>query len=127
MSLTNILSIFSAGNDAGFENISASSAIQFANDEDVVFVDVRSKAEVQAYGTIKNAIIAPLNELNIHAKTDGSGLLPSVDEGKKIILVCASGARSGVAAQQLASIGYDVANLSGGIGAWARAGGAISR
>ncbi len=127
MLFTNILSAFSAGNNTGFENISASSAIQFANDEDVIFVDVRSRSEIQTYGTIKNAIIAPLNELNMHAKTDGSGLLPSVEEGKKIILVCASGARSGVAAQQLASIGYDVANLSGGIGAWVRAGGAVTR
>ncbi|VAW19453.1 hypothetical protein MNBD_ALPHA11-2459 [hydrothermal vent metagenome] len=48
--------------------------------------------------------------------------------GKTIVVVCASGARSGAAAQQLLRSGYDnVANLSGGIGAWARAGGKMGR
>ncbi len=121
------MSMFSGAN-ASFENISAGSAVQFHNDKDTIFVDVRSHGEVQMSGTVKGAIIAPLNELSTHARPDGSGSFPAANENKRIILVCASGARSGVAARQLTSMGYEnVANLSGGIGAWHRAGGAMDR
>ena len=127
MSFTNIMSMFSGANSA-YENISASSAVQFFGDKDTIFIDVRSPSEVQMSGTIKGALIVPLNELNNHAKPDGSGKLPAANENKRIILVCASGARSGAAANQLCSMGYEnVANLSGGIGAWHRAGGQIGR
>ncbi|MCF6343945.1 MAG: rhodanese-like domain-containing protein [Devosiaceae bacterium] len=127
MSLTNIMNMLTGGSNA-VENISAPSAIQFHGDKDTIFVDVRSHGEVQMSGTIKGALVVPLNELNMHAKPDGSGKFPAANENKRIILVCASGARSGSAARQLAGMGYEnAANLSGGIGAWHRAGGAMGR
>ncbi len=110
------------------ETLSAPSAVKFHGDPDTVFVEVRGLGEVAASGTIKGAVVAPLPEFANHARADGSGKLPAADEGKRIILVCASGARSGAAGQQLIRMGYDnVANLSGGIGAWARAGGPMQR
>ena len=110
------------------QTISASSAVQFFNDADTIFIDVRGHAEVSMSGTIKGAVIVPLQEFSAHAQPDGSGTLPATNEGKRIILVCASGARSGAAGMQLMRMGYDnVANLSGGIGAWARAGGAMGK
>ncbi len=110
------------------QTISANSAVQFLGDKDTVFVDVRNPGEIANSGTIKGALVAPLPEFASHARPDGSSTLPAADAGKKIIVVCASGARSGAAAQQLLRAGYqDVANLSGGIGAWSRAGGAMQR
>jgi rhodanese-related sulfurtransferase len=110
------------------ETISAPSAVKFHGDADTVFVEVRGLGEVAASGTIKGALVAPLPEFANHARPDGSGKLPAADAGKRIVLVCASGARSGAAGQQLIRMGYDnVANLSGGIGAWARAGGPMQR
>jgi len=110
------------------QTITANSAVQFFGDKDTVFIDVRGTGEIANSGTIKGALVAPLPEFATHAKPDGSSLLPAADAGKRIIVVCASGARSGAAAQQLVKAGYDnVANLSGGIGAWARAGGAMGR
>ena len=110
------------------ETISGDSAVQFFGDEDTVFVDVRGLGEISYSGTIKGAVRAPLPEFMRHAKPDGSGTLPAADAGKRIIVVCASGARSGAACQQLVSLGYtNVANLRGGIGAWAHAGGAMER
>ncbi len=130
MSFSSFASIFSAAAPSGprLENISASSAVQFHGDEDTVFVDVRGHGEISMSGTIKGAIVAPLQEFARHANPDGTGTLPAADAGKRIILVCASGARSGAAGQQLVRMGYDnVANLAGGIGAWHRAGGPMSR
>jgi len=130
MNLDTLKSMF-AGNSAGgvqVETISGPSAVQFHGDADTVFVDVRSHGEVQASGTVKGAIVAPLPEFANHAQPEGGGALPSVEANKRIILVCASGARSGAAAQQLVGLGYtQVANLRGGIGAWMQAGGPVGR
>ena len=110
------------------ETISGNSAVEFFGDKDTVFVDVRSLGEMQMSGTIKGAIRAPLPEFSRHAKPDGSGTLPAASDDKRIIVVCASGARSGAACQQLIQMGYtNVANLRGGIGAWSHAGGAMER
>jgi rhodanese-related sulfurtransferase len=69
-----------------------------------------------------------LPEFDTHARPDGSGSLPALSPDIRIICVCASGARSGAAAAQLVQMGYaEVANLSGGIGAWLRAGGPSER
>lgn len=113
---------------AQVQTISGNSAVEFFGDKDTVFVDVRSLGEMQMSGTIKGAIKAPLPEFMSHAKPDGSGSLPAADSDKRIIVVCASGARSGAACQQLVQLGYtNVANLRGGIGAWHHAGGAMER
>ncbi|MCB9992748.1 MAG: rhodanese-like domain-containing protein [Hyphomicrobiaceae bacterium] len=118
-----------AAGGAQVQTISGPSAVQFFGDADTVFVDVRGEAEIRmSGGTVKGALIAPLPEFARHARPDGSGSLPGVADGKRIVLVCASGARSGAAAQQLVALGYDnVANLRGGIGAWFQAGGQIER
>ena len=83
---------------AQVQTITGNSAVQFFGDKDTVFVDVRSLGEMQMSGTIKGAIRAPLPEFMRHAKPDGSGTLPAANSDKRIILVCASGARSGAAA-----------------------------
>lgn len=45
--------------------------------------------------------------------------------GRPVVVMCASGMRSRTAAKHLRGLGYDAASLSGGMGAWARAGGAV--
>lgn len=130
MNFEAIKSMFSgaSGNGAQVETISGTSAVKFHLDPDTVFVDVRGHGEVQMSGTVQGAVVAPLPEFANHARPEGGGSLPAADAGKRIILICASGARSGVAAQQLIRMGYqNVANLRGGIGAWAQAGGPVAR
>lgn len=113
---------------AAVQTISGPSAVQFHGDADTVFVDVRGAGEIQASGTAKGAIRAPLPEFARHAQPDGSGSLPAANSGKRIILMCASGARSGAAAQQLVNLGYEnVANLRGGISGWIAANGPLER
>lgn len=46
-------------------------------------------------------------------------------QGRPVVVMCASGMRSRTAAKHLRSLGWDAASLSGGIGAWQRAGGEI--
>jgi rhodanese-related sulfurtransferase len=44
---------------------------------------------------------------------------------RPVVVMCASGMRSRTPAKQLRGLGFDAASLSGGIGAWQRAGGQI--
>jgi rhodanese-related sulfurtransferase len=113
---------------ARVDTISGETAVKFFGDRDTVFVDVRTPGEIEASGTVKGALKVPLQEFARHARPDGRGSLPAAGAGKRIILVCASGARSAAAAEQLVQMGYaEVANLRGGIGAWFRAGGPVGR
>lgn len=74
------------------------------------FIDVREAAEFRS-GHIPGTENMPLT-------TFPEGLEP---DGRPIVLVCASGNRSGYAAAHLSSLGFtDVANLLGGTAAWAR-------
>lgn len=128
MNFQAIKSAFTGAGAGQVETVSGPSAVQLHADADTIFVDVRGLGEIQMSGTVQGAIIAPLPEFGRHAQADGSGSLPAADAGKRIICVCASGARSGAAAQQLLSMGYDnVGNLRGGIGAWLQAGGPTQR
>lgn len=128
MSLLNSLFGGAPAGGAQVETISGPSAVKFHGDQDTVFVDVRGLGEMQMSGTVKGAVRAPLPEFARHAVADGSGSLPAASDNKRIICVCASGARSGAAAQQLVQMGYtQVANLRGGIGGWIQAGGPVER
>lgn len=130
MNFDTIKTIFQGASAGGaqVQTISAPSAVELHTDPDTIFVDVRGLGEIQMSGTVKGAIIAPLPEFARHAQASGAGSLPAASANKRIICVCASGARSGAAAQQLLNMGYtNVANLRGGIGAWLQAGGPTQR
>ncbi len=91
----------------------------------VLLVDVREKAELQASGTAKGAIHIPVSLIAMKADPKG----PDFDkrfEGKTIAVFCASGGRSGMAAQALEKLGYSAQNL-GGFGNWVQGGGAVVR
>lgn len=78
-----------------------------------ILLDVRDKHEYQA-GHAPKARHIPLGQL-----TARHGELPS---GRTVVAVCRSGMRSAQAARFLAGQKIAVANLSGGMHAWSRAG-----
>ena len=91
----------------------------------MLLVDVREKAELQASGTAKGAIHIPVSLIAMKANPQG----PDFDkrfEGKAIAVFCASGGRSGMAAQALEKLGYSAQNL-GGFGNWVQGGGAVAK
>jgi hydroxyacylglutathione hydrolase len=80
---------------------------------DVQVVDVRNPGET-ALGTITDATLVPLAQLR-----DRAGEL---DLDRPIVVFCAGGYRSSVAASLLRSLGAaDVSDILGGYGAWAQA------
>ncbi|MDM7830212.1 ThiF family adenylyltransferase [Cellulomonas edaphi] len=78
---------------------------------DVVLIDVREPAEA-AVASIPGARLIPLGAL-----LDGSRL-DEVPRGRPVVVHCAVGSRSAVAAQVLRAAGVDAAHLAGGIQAW---------
>jgi rhodanese-related sulfurtransferase len=87
-----------------------------------VLVDVRQSAEWE-HGHIDGALPAPRGLLEFFADPASPRHKPELDPGKRVIMVCASGARAALAAGTLLDMGYtDVALLDGGQAAWQEAG-----
>ena len=104
-------------------SISVDDALALAGGEDALFVDVRERAE-QSAGAITGAVAAPRGFLEFVADPASPMHNPALSSGKRLIVYCASGGRSALAAKTLQDMGYaDVANLTGGFQAWSEAGG----
>ncbi|MGH8146768.1 MAG: rhodanese-like domain-containing protein [Rhodanobacteraceae bacterium] len=89
---------------------------------DAVLVDVRDAAE-RAQGAIANSVHAPRGMLEFYADPASPMHKPELDPARRVILHCASGGRSALAATTLHQLGYaNVAHLDGGMKAWRAAG-----
>ncbi len=103
-------------NGAGVNRISVQEATLLINRQDAVVVDVRETAEWSA-GHIPNARHIALGHLGKH--------LSEIEKFKEkpVIVVCASGNRSGAGCRILKKAGFQkVHNLGGGVHAWQDAG-----
>ena len=104
-------------------SVSVDDALALAGGADALFVDVRERAE-QSAGAIAGAVAAPRGFLEFIADPASPMHDPALSSGKRLIVYCASGGRSALAAKTLQDMGYaDVANLTGGFQAWSEAGG----
>ncbi len=83
-----------------------------------VLIDVREPAEWAA-GVAKQSALLPLSDLR-GERAQWSAFLAQ-HRGRKLLLYCASGTRSGMAAAQLRREGHDAVN-AGSLTAWRNAG-----
>ncbi|MCC6791331.1 MAG: rhodanese-like domain-containing protein [Thermomicrobiales bacterium] len=91
-----------------------------------VLVDIREPGELTENGKIPGAVHAARGMLEFWADPTSNYHRPEFDPAKRVILSCASGGRSALAAGTLRQLGYDnVAHLDGGINAWKAAGKAV--
>ena len=80
---------------------------------EMFLLDVRTISEFDGpLGHIRGSVLIPLNELKDR--------LPELEEArkKKIIVICLSGIRSGIATQILKQNGFNAVNMAGGMLAW---------
>ncbi len=88
-----------------------------------LLVDLREDDERSRVGTISEAISAPRGMLEFWADPTSPYHRPEFDPVARIILVCASGGRSALAADTLRLLGFGrVAHLDGGVKAWIASG-----
>lgn len=96
------------------QTVDANTLNEWIGKDDVLLIDVREPNE-HARAHIPAAVLMPLSKL-------GGTELPDAT-GKKVAVVCASGARSGMAAERLFAQHYDnVYNVHGGMMGWRMAG-----
>lgn len=94
---------------------------------DATLVDIRDANELGA-GAIPGSIHASRGMLEFHADPNSPYHKPGLDPAGRIILHCASGGRSALAARTLQEMGYEnVAHLDGGFKAWEAAGKPVDR
>ena len=99
-----------------------------ANERDrgALLVDIRESGELET-GTIEGAVHAPRGMLEFYADPTSPYHREEFQPDRRIVLYCASGGRSALAAQALMGLGYtDVAHLDGGLKAWTATGGATA-
>lgn len=106
------------------ETLSAQDALKLVDDPMVLFVDVRETAERELSGTIPGAVHASRGFLEFIADPEGPMHDQAFQSGRRLVLFCASGGRSVLAAKTLMDMGFtDVAHIAGGFPAWKEAGG----
>jgi rhodanese-related sulfurtransferase len=86
---------------------------------DVLLVDIREPAERAQTGAIPGAVEAPRGMLEFWADPTSPYHREEFRPDRRVILHCASGGRSALAAAMLQDMGYtNAAHLDGGINAW---------
>ncbi|MFP5333203.1 MAG: rhodanese-like domain-containing protein [Acidimicrobiia bacterium] len=88
-----------------------------------LLVDIREPEERNSRGVIPGAVFAPRGMLEFWADPDSPYHRTEFEPSNRVILYCASGGRSALAASTLTDLGYtDVAHLEGGLQAWMESG-----
>mgnify|MGYP000206044286 CR=1 FL=1 len=91
----------------------------------ITLIDIRDPAEVKATGKANGALHVPLAALRMKADPASPEQLPEFRAGKPVVLYCASGGRSQMAARMLRQMGLEEVYNLGGLAHWQMAGGAI--
>jgi rhodanese-related sulfurtransferase len=96
-------------------------------DPGVLFVDLRDVRELEREGVIPGALHAPRGMLEFWVDPECPYHRPEFSQGKALVLFCAAGWRSALAARTLQEMGVErVAHIGGGFTGWKEAGGTVA-
>ena len=108
---------------ARVENLTVDQAAREIEGGKAVLVDVREPDEREKNGTIAGSVSAPRGMLEFWADPSSKYHREEFDPEKRIILHCASGGRSALAAAMMKDLGFkNVAHMDGGFNAWKASG-----
>ena len=101
------------------KTITADEALKLSNEGICTLIDIREKGELDKTGRIENSNHIPRGMLEFWLDPDGpyfkSGKL---DMNKEMVLFCAGGLRSALAAKTLKEMGFDnISHIDGGFAA----------
>ena len=101
------------------KTITADEALKLSNEGACTLIDIREKGELDKTGRIENSNHIPRGMLEFWLDPDGpyfkSGKL---DMNKEMVLFCAGGLRSALAAKSLKEMGFEkVSHIDGGFAA----------
>jgi rhodanese-related sulfurtransferase len=108
------------------ETISVEQALPLHGDDDVMIVDIRDIRELQREGRIPGSVHAPRGMLEFWVDPQSPYHKEIFASGKRMVLHCASGWRSALAARSLQEMGVEnVCHMDGGFKGWQAAGGPV--
>ena len=124
MSQTSLESMLSEANQ-NIKRLDFSETENIIKNTNHVIIDVREESEVQSHGLIKNAIHIPRGLIEFKLKPYSSDNPVTIDDDTNILVYCAGGYRSALAAQTLVNLGFNNVYNIGGFGEWVSNGGQL--
>lgn len=110
------------------ENLTPQQVADELQQGDALLVDIREPGEREQTGVIPGAISAPRGMLEFWADPSSPYHRQEFQPDRRVILHCASGGRSALAADMLNELGYsNAAHLDGGFKAWSEAGQPVTK
>lgn len=117
-----------AAADARVASVTAQELADLLEDPGTCVVDLRDPREVEREGMVPGATSVPRGMLEFWVDPESPYFKPRLDDGRRLVLYCASGWRSALAVAALLDMGRDdVAHLTGGFTAWQEAGLPVQR
>lgn len=121
---TTVKQLLDAAN-AAVPRISVAEAKDLMAKGNVLVVDVRDGAEVAKSGKVPGAVNVPRGLLEFRVDPATPTHDKNFDQGKTVIIYCASGGRSALGGKTLKDMGYDKVFNLGGFKDWVDGGGQV--
>ena len=101
------------------KTITADEALKLSNEDKCTLIDIREKGELDKTGRIENSNHIPRGMLEFWLDPDGTYFKSGkIDMNKEMVLFCAGGLRSALAAKTLKDMGFEkVSHIDGGFAA----------
>ena len=101
------------------KTITADEALKLSNEDKCTLIDIREKGELDKTGRIENSNHIPRGMLEFWLDPDGPYFKTGkIDINKEMVLFCAGGLRSALAAKSLKEMGFEkVSHVNGGFAA----------
>jgi rhodanese-related sulfurtransferase len=99
--------------------ITAEEALKLSNEDKCTLIDIREKGELDKTGRIENSNHIPRGMLEFWLDPEGPYFKSGkIDMNKEMVLFCAGGLRSALAAKSLKEMGFEkVSHIEGGFAA----------
>ena len=123
---TSLKQMMEAAN-AAVPKITPDQAREMIGKGNTLVVDVRDAPEVEKSGKIAGAVHVSRGMLEFRADPESPYHDKNFSKDKSVILYCASGGRSALAAKMLKDMGYDHVYNVGAFKDWAESGGAVEK
>ncbi len=106
------------------KTISVDEALKLTNDGKCTLIDIREKGELDKTGRVENSSHIPRGMLEFWLDPEGPYFKSGkIDINKEMVLFCAGGLRSALAAKSLKEMGFEkVSHIDGGFAAISQSG-----
>ena len=107
------------------KRLSYDESVDLINNTHTVIIDVREESEVYNLGLIKNAVHIPRGLLEFKLSPNSPNNPVLINDDTNILVYCAGGYRSALAAKSLLDLGFNNVYNLGGFQEWVESGGEI--